>query len=308
MKKYLSIFSFIFAGLLALTSCDDNAANIEYLPEEGEYTGEMEVSLYTPDNNVEEFLYNMGNEDFCISTKLLPTKVIVKSNEDPRISISALPNEGMEMDFDIKFLDDTDDVLPIYQKGLLARIYYTLREAKERGLLDEAKFNAFADEIRTIKDTLNITGVSTNMLTMTPHGAGLATWDYEKNSMFTDFIMSEQKYTRKSNIFSAFAKLKDEITALAESGFITKGDIDILSGLQEHQANTITDGSGNGVIYYANYQVDAVLYIKNATGLLNVISAALFGYNELGFLNKDVWLILAMRATENFGGRYERVD
>lgn len=285
--KTVVTVTLLAVSALCFVSCDRDADKVEIETFDGWYVGEFQVSLYVPEREIEVLdsctVPQMGYDSLNVQFLDNATKVAfsMKNFEDIR--------------FNLPYLDENGEVLPVYQDGVFADLYNMLKDAVAKGDLEQDVFETFKSEIDTLRDVLVVSDISFSPIPIEEDGALLVSFNPEEMVHFTPITMNPAVYTRKSNVFTALKYLEPVLTKWAKEGKLSAEIIEDLRKIEKQQSNTIEDGSGMCLCGYSNFYFDIDCRLKKATNLLDNVSLALFGKNSEGKPNKEVWLLLRFK-------------
>ncbi len=287
-KPYHFIATALLLLAVSIASCDDNANKREGFEGINLYKGMTQISLYAPKWEIEN---DDDAEDGKLCTNLFPTQFMIDISKDETAVITCDEMNGM--DFRMPYLDADNEVRPIFRQGKFAHLYNKMKDAAEKGLIDPERFQQFQKDIKIINDTLSIGFIESCSLPLIERGASLTTWDDEQKSPYVRFSINDIHVERRSSIFTAILKIKDLLTKWYELGLISQEDLQLLQEIKNQEKITITDGNGWMTSMYVNLHADFDMHLENATGLLDVVSGALFGYDEQGKLNQPLWIVIS---------------
>lgn len=305
MNKIYNICQTIVAIAITtamMCACDSTANEIKVEAINGQYNGTVIVGLYVPDLIVEteNTLISEGETvGICADTVKTTIGLQFYNNNYVKISVDKLSN----IEFNIPFIDEEGEVRDIYREGYLAYIYYMTRDLRDRGIITQDEFAEFYEQIDTLRDKLTVSGVTTNLMPMVEQGAMLASYDYEQNSYYTQFNLDEYTYQRTGEVLKPFEYIKQVlINKGIESEELTRLDEQIHNAVPI--SGTVTDGWGWCTVGYSNYQSVVDMHLERATGMLDVLSIALFGMkrdengeviydgNGRAQANKPMWFVV----------------
>ena len=237
------------------------------------------------------------------------------NNNQVKISVDKLSN----IEFNIPFLDVEGNVRDIYSDGYLAYLYDMTRKLLDRGVITQEEFSQFYEQIDTLHDRMTVSGITTNLMPMVEQGAMLASYDYEQNSYYTQFNLSEFTYQRTAEVLKPFEYMKQLLIDKGiESEEMQRLDEQIHNAVPT--SGTVKDGWGWCTIGYSNYQSVIDMHLERATGMLNVLSIALFGmardeegnvvYDSNGRpkANKPMWFVVWYNGQIEDTGIYKRLS
>ena len=287
---------------IMVCACDSTANDIKVEAIDGHYDGTVIVGLYVPDLIVElenEFLSDGDTPALCYDTVRTTINMQFFNNNHVKISVDKLS----DIEFSIPFLDEDGNVRDIYSEGYLAYIYNMTCDLRDRGVITQEEFNNFYEQIDTLRDHLTVSSVNTDMMPMIEQGAALATFDYEQNSYYTQFNLDKFTYERTTEVLKPLEYIKQVLLAKGiESEELRRLDVQIHNAMPT--SGTVTDGWGWCTVAYSNYQSWIDMHLERATGMLDVLSIALFGaardengeviYDASGRTkaNKPMWFIV----------------
>lgn len=307
----------IIASVAMICSCDSTANDIKIEAVNGQYNGTVIVGLYVPDIVTEqENMIITDNETVGICADTVNTTIGLEFYNNNQIKISV--NELKDIEFNIPFLDADGDVRDIYSEGYLAYLYNMTRSLLDTKLITQEEFDIFYEQIDTLHDRLTVSSITSDPMPMVERGAMLASYDHEQNSYYTQFNLNEFSYQRTAEVLKPFEYIKK----LLEDKGIQSDKINLLDA-QIHNAvptkGTVSDGWGWCTIGYSNYQSVIDMHLERATGMLDVLSIALFGavHNEEGetiyddrgrpVANKSMWFVVWYNGQIEDTGIYKRV-
>ena len=237
------------------------------------------------------------------------------NNNQVKISVDKLSN----IEFNIPFLDVEGNVRDIYSDGYLAYLYNMTRQLLDRGVITQEEFSQFYEQIDTLHDRMTVSGITTNLMPMVEQGAMLASYDYEQNSYYTQFNLSEFTYQRTAEVLKPFEYMKQLLIDKGiESEEMQRLDAQIHNAVPT--SGTVSDGWGWCTIGYSNYQSYIDMHLESATGMLDVLSIALFGmardeegnvvYDSNGRpkANKPMWFVVWYNGQIEDTGIYKRLS
>ena len=221
------------------------------------------------------------------------------NNNQVKISVDKLS----DVEFSIPFLDENGNVRDIYSEGYLAYIYDMTCNLCDKGVITPKEFTEFYELIDTLRDHLTVSSVQTNPMPMVEQGAMLASYDYEQNSYYTQFNLDKLTYQRTPEVLKPFEYIKQVLLNKGiESEELSRLDAQIHNAMPTN--GTVTDGWGWCTVAYSNYQAWVDMHLERATGMLDVLSIALFGaardsegeilYDASGRTkaNKPMWFVV----------------
>lgn len=166
---------------------------------------------------------------------------------------------------------------------------------------------------------MTVSGITTNLMPMVEQGAMLASYDYEQNSYYTQFNLSEFTYQRTAEVLKPFEYMKQLLIDKGiESEEMQRLDAQIHNAVPV--SGTVSDGWGWCTIGYSNYQSYIDMHLERATGMLDVLSIALFGmardeegnvvYDSNGRpkANKPMWFVVWYNGQIEDTGIYKRLS
>ena len=292
----------VTASAAVMCACDSTANEIKIETINGQYNGTVIVGLYVPELLVEvENMadYNTETVGLCADTVKTTIGLEFYNNNQIKISVDKLK----DIEFNIPFLDKNGEVREIFSQGYLATLYNMVRGLQERGVITQEEFKGFYEQIDTLRDRLTVSGITTNLMPMVESGAMLASYDHEQNSYYTQFNLSEYSYQRTAEVLRPFEYMKQVLTDKGiESEEMQRLDAQIHNAVPT--SGTVSDGWGWCTIGYSNYQSYVDMHLERATGMLDVLSIALFGmardadgeviYDSNGRpkANKPMWFVV----------------
>lgn len=299
-------------------SCDSTANEIKVEAVNGHYNGTVIVGLYVPDLVIEAentFITDGETIGICADTVNTTIGMEFYNNNQVKISVDKLSN----IEFNIPFLDVEGNVRDIYSNGYLAYLYDMTRKLLDRGVLTQEEFEQFYEQIDTLHDRMTVSGITTNLMPMVEQGAMLASYDYEQNSYYTQFNLSEFTYQRTAEVLKPFEYMKQLLIDKGiESEEMQRLDEQIHNAVPT--SGTVSDGWGWCTIGYSNYQSVIDMHLERATGMLDVLSIALFGmardeegnvvYDSNGRpkANKPMWFVVWYNGQIEDTGIYKRLS
>ena len=305
MKKVYNICKSLIAvvgSAAMMCACDSTANDIKVEAINGQYKGTVVVGLYVPDLLVEvenTALYNTETVGICADTVKATIDMQFFNNHQVQIGVSKLN----DIKFAIPFLDKDGDVREVFSQGYLAELYNKTRALYRQGIITKEEFDGFYEQIDTLRDNLSLSGVKTNLMPMVEQGSMLATYDHEQYSYYTQFNLDELTYERTAEVLEPFEYMKQLLIQKGiESEELTRLDIQLHTAVPT--TGTVTDGWGWCTVAYSNYQSYIDMHIERATGMLDVLSIALFGavqdengqtmYDDRGraIANKPMWFVV----------------
>lgn len=299
-------------------SCDSTANEIKVEAVNGHYNGTVIVGLYVPDLVIEAentFITDGETIGICADTVNTTIGMEFYNNNQVKISVDKLSN----IEFNIPFLDVEGNVRDIYSDGYLAYLYNMTRQLLDRGVITQEEFSRFYEQIDTLHDRMTVSGITTNLMPMVEQGAMLASYDYEQNSYYTQFNLSEFTYQRTAEVLKPFEYMKQLLIDKGiESEEMQRLDEQIHNAVPV--SGTVSDGWGWCTIGYSNYQSYIDMHLERATGMLDVLSIALFGmardeegnvvYDSNGRpkANKPMWFVVWYNGQIEDTGIYKRLS
>ena len=299
-------------------SCDSTANEIKVEAVNGHYNGTVIVGLYVPDLVIESentFITDGETIGICADTVNTTIGMEFYNNNQVKISVDKLSN----IEFNIPFLDVEGNVRDIYSDGYLAYLYDMTRKLLDSGVLTQEEFEQFYEQIDTLHDRMTVSGITTNLMPMVEQGAMLASYDYEQNSYYTQFNLSEFTYQRTAEVLKPFEYMKQLLIDKGiESEEMQRLDAQIHNAVPV--SGTVSDGWGWCTIGYSNYQSYIDMHLERATGMLDVLSIALFGmardeegnvvYDSNGRpkANKPMWFVVWYNGQIEDTGIYKRLS
>lgn len=299
-------------------SCDSTANEIKVEAVNGHYNGTVIVGLYVPDLVIEAentFITDGETIGICADTVNTTIGMEFYNNNQVKISVDKLSN----IEFNIPFLDVEGNVRDIYSDGYLAYLYNMTRKLLDRGVITQEEFEQFYEQIDTLHDRMTVSGITTNLMPMVEQGAMLASYDYEQNSYYTQFNLSEFTYQRTAEVLKPFEYMKQLLIDKGiESEEMQRLDAQIHNAVPV--SGTVSDGWGWCTIGYSNYQSYIDMHLERATGMLDVLSIALFGmardeegnvvYDSNGRpkANKPMWFVVWYNGQIEDTGIYKRLS
>lgn len=299
-------------------SCDSTANEIKIEAVNGHYNGTVIVGLYVPDLVIEAentFITDGETIGICADTVNTTIGMEFYNNNQVKISVDKLSN----IEFNIPFLDVEGNVRDIYSDGYLAYLYNMTRQLLDRGVITQEEFSQFYEQIDTLHDRMTVSGITTNLMPMVEQGAMLASYDYEQNSYYTQFNLSEFTYQRTAEVLKPFEYMKQLLIDKGiESEEMQRLDAQIHNAVPV--SGTVSDGWGWCTIGYSNYQSYVDMHLERATGMLDVLSIALFGmardeegnvvYDSNGRpkANKPMWFVVWYNGQIEDTGIYKRLS
>ncbi|MBQ8114555.1 MAG: hypothetical protein IJ145_00325 [Prevotella sp.] len=299
-------------------SCDSTANEIKVEAVNGHYNGTVIVGLYVPDLVIEAentFITDGETIGICADTVNTTIGMEFYNNNQVKISVDKLSN----IEFNIPFLDVEGNVRDIYSNGYLAYLYDMTRQLLDRGVITQEEFSQFYEQIDTLHDRMTVSGITTNLMPMVEQGAMLASYDYEQNSYYTQFNLSEFTYQRTAEVLKPFEYMKQLLIDKGiESEEMQRLDAQIHNAVPV--SGTVSDGWGWCTIGYSNYQSYIDMHLERATGMLDVLSIALFGmardeegnvvYDSNGRpkANKPMWFVVWYNGQIEDTGIYKRLS
>ena len=299
-------------------SCDSTANDIKIEAVNGHYNGTVIVGLYVPDLVIEAentFITDGETIGICADTVNTTIGMEFYNNNQVKISVDKLSN----IEFNIPFLDIEGNVRDIYSDGYLAYLYNMTRQLLDRGVITQEEFSQFYEQIDTLHDRMTVSGITTNLMPMVEQGAMLASYDYEQNSYYTQFNLSEFTYQRTAEVLKPFEYMKQLLIDKGiESEEMQRLDEQIHNAVPV--SGTVSDGWGWCTIGYSNYQSYIDMHLERATGMLDVLSIALFGmardeegnvvYDSNGRpkANKPMWFVVWYNGQIEDTGIYKRLS
>ena len=305
MNKIHNICKAIIAiaiSTIMVCACDSTANDIKVEAVDGHYNGTVIVGLYVPDLMVElenESISDGESPALCYDTVKTTIGMQFFNNNHVKISVDKLS----DIEFSIPFLDENGNVRDIYCNGYLAYIYDMTCDLRDKGVITAEEFQKFYEQIDTLRDHLTVSSVQTGLMPMKEQGAALATFDYEQNSYYTQFNLDKFTYERTSEVLKPFEYIKQVLQKKGiESEELSRLDTQIRNAMPTN--GSVTDGWGWCTVAYSNYQTWIDMHLERATGMLDVLSIALFGaamdendniiYDASGRTkaNKPMWFIV----------------
>lgn len=303
-------------AMLMVTSCDKDADNKKMEKVSGLYKGNVESYLYVPDFFTElenMFYYSSAESPAIAGDKDTQAEVNFSFTSDNKavVSINNLTGIHFEMQFLAK---DLNGDLAIDGTGR-----YYVRESFENGALAELldivancvtvdEYNTFAmNYMGILEDDLQFEDIKTNPLLMVENGAVFSSYDFEQHSFYERFSMEPITFKRQSSLTVAAEQLEIMMAAHPVEFEPCKERISQILGSYKTEG-VIRDASGWCSLTYANYHPRIVLSFTKATGLIDVLSTALFGKNENKDKEKTLWMMMYYEGTIGDLSSYERVS
>ena len=321
MNKIYNICKSLAAAAITtamVCSCDSTANDIKIEAVNGHYNGTVIVGLYVPDLVIEAentFITDGETIGICADTVNTTIGMEFYNNNQVKISVDKLNN----IEFNIPFLDVEGNVRDIYSDGYLAYLYNMTRQLLDKGVITQEEFSQFYEQIDTLHDRMTVSGITTNLMPMVEQGAMLASYDYEQNSYYTQFNLSEFTYQRTAEVLKPFEYMKQLLIDKGiESEEMQRLDAQIHNAVPT--SGTVKDGWGWCTIGYSNYQSVIDMHLQRATGMLDVLSIALFGmardeegnvvYDSNGRpkANKPMWFVVWYNGQIEDTGIYKRLS
>ncbi len=292
MKKYFIQILTCLASLSVLSSCDFDASKQDFETMVGVYKGDMVMSLYTPDLAVEQSNRELvGHSDGMLCTSRL--EGLIGVDVDEAWNESVIMNTEHSFDIQLPFLDEDDQVREIFRAGKLAHLYEGLQQAVTDGYVSAEKMAQFIEMVRVIRDRVSLNFLWIESITTMELGNALTTYDWEQNSFYTPFTILPTEFSRSSNMADALKLIRPELEMLHEKGLIAPESLQTLQAIATQiEGGSITDGNGYLTSSLANDHFDVEIHIEQATGLLDVLSTALYGKDASGKANRDLWMVI----------------
>ena len=253
----------------------------------------MVAYYYTPSIEVEASNFEaIGDLSLCGDTH--DVSLLVSTDNEESMLLAVGPDTIVTA---LPFLlpvdeDGTREVRPVFSRGLLGRLYNIMQRAAEDGYMSADMFKGFQDRISEICDTLCIEGLCAPDITTTWVGNAIMSYDYEQNSHYAKFELTETSYSRRSSLSSTLQYISPVIEQLNAKGMLEPELVAGLESLINALGNVIiTDGSGYCIVSLNNYYLSCQLHIEQATGLLDQLSKALYGTDTSGKANEEVWMV-----------------
>lgn len=273
------------AGILcAFASCDKDADKVAVVNGQVVYDGYFDFSLYVP-----EYAMEINNSNALCSDSVPGTFLFDASSDG---LLYSHPEFKETVDLRLPFLQSDGEVLEIYRGGMLAKLYYRLKAAADKGLLPMAEFDEVRNELDTIVDHLTIKELKTSKIPWVYAGSTIVTYDNEQNSYYARFTLEDAEYVRESNIFTVLQKLRPHFEQWSDEKTLTDEDVKDLKNLQQQREKSIYNGGGWCTMSNTNYSMSADIHIEQATGLLDDLSISLFGRDKNGKPAKELWIVL----------------
>lgn len=301
MKK--SIFTLIIGTLLlAMSSCDFDAGTPEYKEESGIYYGAMNALLYTPDHDIEVDNLNrwgMSQGELASDTFDMYMEVLIADESAMAVSMYSADT----LTFDLPFLETPDAngrraVREIFADGPFAELYNGLQKAANEGLVNIDSLLHFQELVSVLRDTLVVRNinfiVSTEMF-----GNALMSYDWEKNSLSADVFLPDFEYERNSNLKEALYYIKPTVEKLFNMGIVSDEQAQMLYSLTtKYSKGSMSNNIGSCISSIAHYNLTFETDIKQSEGVLEELSAALYGRDEkTNKPRKNIWLVLQYAGT-----------
>ena len=292
MKKFFIQILACLALLSIVSSCDFDANKQEYESMIGMYGGDMSMSLYTPDLSIEQSnREQVGNADGMLCTSTLKGSIGI--DFDNALSESLFLVNDHYFEVQLPFLDENDNVREIFREGKLAHLYEGLQRAAADGYVSAEKMAQFIEKVRVIRDEITINFLSLEPFSTMELGNVLTSYDWEQNSFYTPFTIDPTNFARLSNLAEALQLIRPELEMLNEKGLIDPESLQTLHAIAEQiVGGVISDGSGYLTTSLANDRFEMDLHLEQATGLLDVLSTALYGKDANGKPNHELWIVL----------------
>lgn len=306
MKKYFIQILACLASLSIVSSCDFDANKQEYESMIGMYEGDMTMSLYTPDLAVEQSNREQvghANGMLCSST----LDGVVGIDVDNAWNETMILNNRESFVIELPFLDEQGQVREIFRAGKLAHLYMQLQRAVADGYVSTEKMAQFVEMVRVIRDNVRLSLLWLDPVTTMEMGNVLTTYDWEQNSFYMPFTIKPTNFSRYSNMAQALNLIRPELEMLNEKGLIDPESLQTLQAIATQvSGGRITDGSGYVTSSLANDHFDMELHLEQATGLLDVLSTALYGNDANGKPNRELWMVIGFSG--NWGDDLYIVD
>lgn len=292
MKKSLSI---LCATLMALlSSCDKDATNIKLEKVTGTYNGDILASLYMPDYNVEQsnILLNENSEPSLTDDTIRNGKLELyfSNNDEAHFSMKNLSGVKFRIPYILYHYNkefpeyNYAEIRDIYAEGVLARVYGIVSRIYVNSFVNaktqadsaaiEERFYKFVELASVLEDTVTFRNIECEPLQMREVGATITSYDYEQNSYYERIRLKPFEFTRKSNISSIIAYIEANYSA-----DLTADDRTFLASCKDKivSQGTVSDATGWCLLSYSNYSPRLEMTIDNASGILDVLTTALFG-------------------------------
>lgn len=290
-KSFIQIFSCL-AALTFLAACDFDASKQEYEAMVGMYSGPMTLSLYSPDLTVEQAnREQVGHADGMISSTRLDG--VVGVDVDEAWNETLILNNRESFVIELPFLDEQGQVRDIFRAGKLAHLYEGLQRAVADGYVSTEKMAQFVEKVRVIRDDIRLSFLWLEPVTTMEMGNVLTSYDWEQNSFYTPFVIKPTNFSRNSNMTEALRLIRPELEMLNEKGLIDPESLQTLQAIATQvDGGRIEDGKGYLTSSLANDHLELELHLKQATGLLDVLSTALYGNDASGKPNRELWFVI----------------
>ena len=307
----------VTASAAIMCACDSTANDIKIEAINGQYHGTVIVGLYVPDLMVETenmIITENNTTGICADTVKTTINMEFYNNNQVKINVDQLK----DIEFNIPFLDADGNVRDIYSEGYLAYLYNMTRSLLDKEIITQDEFNHFYEQIDTLHDRLTVSSITSDLMPMVERGAMLASYDHEQNSYYTQFNLNEFSYQRTAEVLKPFEYMKQLlIDKNIESADLQRLDAQIHNAVPT--SGSVSDGWGWCTIGYSNYQSVIDMHVERATGMLDVLSIALFGavqdengqtmYDDRGrpMANKPMWFVVWYNGQIEDTGIYKRV-
>lgn len=303
-------------AMLMVTSCDKDADNKKMEMVSGMYKGNVESYLYVPDyfTELENVIYYTSNLSPALAGDT-DTKADVNfsftSDNMAVVSINNLTGIHFEVQFLAKneegklAIDDDGKyiVRPSFANGSLAELLSIVDQCVS---VDE--YNNFAKNyMGVLVDDLQFENIKTSPLLMVENGAVYSSYDFEQHSFYERFSMEPITFKRQGSLTAAAEQLQLLMAAHPAEFEPYKGRISQIFDSYKTEG-VIRDASGWCSLTYANYHPRVVFSFTKATGLIDVLSAALFGKNEDKDKMKTLWMMMYYEGTIGDLSSYERIS
>ena len=292
MKKYFIQIFACLASISILSSCDFDANKQAYESMIGMYKGDMTMYLYTPDFTVEQSnREQVGHTEGALSSSKQSGVVGVDVDSDWNESVILTNNDYFVIE--LPFLDENGDVREIFRAGKLAHLYAGLQRAAADGYVSAEKMAQFVEMVRVIRDEITLPFLFVEPFSTMELGNVLTSYDWEQNSFYKPFTILPTYFTRLSNLAGALQFIRPELELLNEKGLIDPESLQTLQAISTQiVGGVISDGSGYLTTSLGNDRFEMDLHLEKATGLLDVLSTALYGNDANGKPNHDLWFVI----------------
>lgn len=299
MKRIYYFFCALIMAATTLTSCDKEADNVKMVRVSGTYNGNIEANLYMPEWDAEK-MNEILNDDGSPS---LASCVVKNGQLEVNFASDDMAHFTMKnlagMAFKVPFLDYEEDADIVYVRssfagGTLNSMFSIVENHYDSATpagdpmnhkMSKAEFYKLVKMMEYIQDEISFENVRIQPVLMRELGANYCSYDEEQNSFYVRAKLEEMSYVRKTNL--------TDIANYIETSLLTYFTAEEKAAFQNFKSKikltgTISDAEGWCNISYSNYSPYIDLTIDKATGLIDVLSMALYGPYKTDYEGKVV--------------------